>query len=288
MFAGFNLNAENEKDLKTFNEYYKNNVSSKKNALNGLRAFGKMNYNLSSELEKYVIDGDALNGNALTDDWFPSVKADIFISHSHKDIELAKKLSDFFLAEFNLSCFIDSEVWKYAPDLLTKINDVYSEKQVTKDFGVLYNHEKSNLASQHVNLMLAAALHKMIDKTEMVILLDTPNSLTNVDNIYKSADTFSPWIYSEAICTQIVRHKELYMYRGGKECGYVRESLLHYDSDLKIKYSFTTSHMIPLTFDDLLRWAELWKKRNYRDSHKSFAEALDYLYISKKIIGNKN
>ena len=132
--------------------------------------------------------------------------------------------------------------------------------------------------------MLATALHKMIDKTEMVILLDTPNSLCNVDDIYHKAQTYSPWIYSEAICTQIVRHKELYMYRGGKEAGNICEAMMHYDSGLMVKYDFSTEHLMSLTFDDLLNWAKLWKEKRYEHSHGGFTEPLDYLYIYKKII----
>ena len=188
----------------------------------------------------------------------------------------------FFYFEFGLNCFIDSEVWKYAPDLLKIINDKYSEKEEVKELGILYNHEKSNLASQHVNIMLATALHKMIDKTEVVILLDTPNSLCNVDDIFRKAETYSPWIYSEVVCTQIVRHKELYIYRGEKATGHIYESMMHYDSDLMVKYNFSTDHLMPLTLADLLNWAKLREEKKYEHSRGRYTEPLDYLYIQKK------
>jgi len=42
---------------------------------------------LEENLEAFIIDG-VIDCTSLQDEWFPQVKADIFISHSHKDLRL--------------------------------------------------------------------------------------------------------------------------------------------------------------------------------------------------------
>ena len=57
--------------------------------------------------------------------WFPQIKADIFISHSHKDKGLALALAGWLEETFGLTAFIDSCVWGYANKLLKMIDDEY-------------------------------------------------------------------------------------------------------------------------------------------------------------------
>lgn len=47
---------------------------------------------VSEDIKKYIIDGIAV-GTQIEKDWFPQMEADIFISHSHIDEELAKGLA---------------------------------------------------------------------------------------------------------------------------------------------------------------------------------------------------
>ena len=44
--------------------------------------------------------------------WFPISEYDVFISHSHKDIEIVKNLYS-FLRELGLRPFVDSIAWGY-------------------------------------------------------------------------------------------------------------------------------------------------------------------------------
>ena len=53
----------------------------------------------------------------------------------------------------------------------------------------------------HVHMMLSTALANMIDKTECIMFLNTPNSVSTRDTKLK---TYSPWIYNEIEITRII------------------------------------------------------------------------------------
>ena len=64
------------------------------------------------DLQKYIMcvgeDREILNGNKIQSDWFPQISADIFISHSHDDKDLANAFAGWLYDEFKLTSFIDS------------------------------------------------------------------------------------------------------------------------------------------------------------------------------------
>ncbi len=43
------------------------------------------------------------------DNWFPSIKSDIFLSHSHKDEDTALKIAGYLKNNHKLEVFVDSE-----------------------------------------------------------------------------------------------------------------------------------------------------------------------------------
>lgn len=203
----------------------------------------------SDSLNKYIL-GTELDGTGIQNDWFSEVKANIFISHSHRDADLANALAGWLYEKFGLTCFIDSNVWGYSANLLAELNNQYSDKRKNENGGVTYTHEKCNLVSQHVNMMLNIALQKMIDKTEVTILLNTDNAI-QVDFNTGGNQTYSPWIYSELVCTQIVRKKPLSEYRPNT---LLEHSLKRENAEMTIKYDVPTAHLIPLSTDDLKEW----------------------------------
>lgn len=209
MFAGFNL--------KLGMDDFKQMIGNNQTMFNMYKELGEKHLKgkkakYEEDIENYILKGTVADGTKLEDDWFPKINADIFISHSHRDKELVFALAGWLHKEFGVDCFIDSCVWGYIDKLLEKINDKFSDKKPKPDGGALYNHEKCNTASKHVNIMLCMALQKMIDKVEAVFVVNTPNSISGYEEVYKDS-TFSPWIYSEIVCTQIVRNKDLLEYR---------------------------------------------------------------------------
>jgi len=194
MYKGFQLELIKEDFYsdKVFNTFYgigKTYTSVQKN-------------NIKKTIDSYLFSNGTLNGSNMQENWFPQIKADIFISHSHKDEELALTLAGWLKETFGLTAFIDSCVWGYSNDLLKLIDDVYC-RNINRNS---YDYDKRNYSTSHVHMMLSVALTQMIDNTECLFFLNTPNSITP-DTIINQTE--SPWIYSEIAMSRLIRKKEL-------------------------------------------------------------------------------
>lgn len=240
----------------------------------GKKHLGDAPGKVHQELEDMVLKGtDILDGVAIQDDWFPEINADIFISHSHGDCDLANGIAGWMNEEFGLRCFIDSNVWGYTNDLLRILNDKYSDKRKSDDGGIVYTHEKCNRAANHVNTMLTIALQKMIDRCECVLFLNTNQSILPYEKTLRDA-TDSPWIYSEIVCTQLIRHKKLEEYR--KEIFHGDQRVLFEASEsFRPAYSVSLDHLKLLNMGDLMEWEQRYQKAT------SKYYPLDYLYKLK-------
>mgnify|MGYP003308935145 CR=1 FL=1 len=225
-------------------------------------------------LKKYI-NQNVIDGTKIQNEWFPQINADIFISHSHKDEELACALAGWINKTFQLNCFIDANVWGYSTELLDEMNGKLSDRRKKENGGYIYDYESCNQVSQHVNTMLSIALQKMIDKVETVIFLNTDNSV-RVYNDNQMEKTYSPWIYSEIVCTQIVRKKPLLTYRDysniKKEYSAVYESVQFFMHSA-ISYTVSLKHLKKLTERDLECW-----DREYYGNKRKYEYALDALY----------
>lgn len=265
MFIGFNLQIDENASI--FNGLdYKKWQEIGENHLNNQKA------KFLKKLEYYITKNE-IDGTKIQDEWFPEIEADIFISHSGKDNELANALAGWIYNTFKLKCFIDSNVWGYSKILLELMNSSLSNKKKYQN-GYLYDYESCNKVSQHVNTMLSIALQKMIDKAEAVILLNTGNvvKVCDYDHMEK---TYSPWIYSEIICTQIIRKKPLLAYRKydlRHKAFSVNESVKLLNN-FDISYSVSLKHLKLLSVDDLIYW-----KREYNLNKYKYDYELDALY----------
>lgn len=257
MVTGYNLHLN--KDTTKFHDY----VQIGETHLNEQKA------KVSEDIKKYIIDGIA-DGTQMEKDWFPQMEADIFISHSHTDEELAKGLAGWLYSCFGLTCFIDSCVWGYADELLELINDEYSDKKDKPSGGCVYDHKKCNTASKHVNTMLTIALHKMIDKAEITILLNTNSSIKRYKDVYQQS-TYSPWIYSEIVCTEIVRKKPISEYRWEPVLEHNFEKSQARNDGFTAAYAVSLDHLESLDLLKLFEWKNLYDNHNVR-------YPLDYLY----------
>lgn len=265
MFSGFNLKLSKD-FFKSNNEYYRY-IRITENTLKGnINAYKK-------SLKDYVIidniDGECLNGTTIQNNWFPLIEADVFISHSHDDEKLANAFAGWLYDEFKLKSFIDSNIWGYVDELLRLINDNYSDKEITQ-YGCLYDHKSCNKASQHTNIMLLMALQNMIDKVESVFLLNTDQSI-NVFEDRKMNSTYSPWIYSEIVCTQLIRKKPLISYRGKQNIFAESFAKRELPNNLQIQYDVSLEHLKSLDEYKLNLWNKNYKNGNYN-------KALDALY----------
>lgn len=146
MYRGFNLQFALDYDSKYY-QIGKELLSDQKNQV-------------QTNLNKFLLPNKSLNGTDIQENWFPEIDAHIFLSHSHTDTTTALILAGWLKEQFQLNTFVDSTVWGYANDLLKIIDNAYCLNPV----GNTYSYEKRNYSTSHVQLMLASALNKMIDK----------------------------------------------------------------------------------------------------------------------------
>ena len=146
--------------------------------------------------DQIKIDADQIQQNI-----FPNYnKYDVFISHSHQDLELVQKFAFYLRNILGLKVFIDSEVWGYVDDLLMSVNNQYA-----KIGEKLYDYKKCNLNASVIYLMLSNAIHDVINETECLFFINTPNSINSEENIEETTE--SPWIYDELKTTSIIKPK---------------------------------------------------------------------------------
>jgi hypothetical protein len=255
MYRGFNLKVK-----------YKDNNKLREIGLNLNNEFQE---EIKRKIDGFVLNEGLLSATSIMEDWFPQIKADIFLSHSHKDENTALILAGFLYKKLNIKTFIDSTIWGYSNDLLDKINKKYCYNSEKKT----YDYRKSNNASTHVNLMLSNALSKMIDNCECVFFLNTPNSISSKDTIDK---TYSPWIFSEISTTQIIKKKtpkrlklQTVMFSDSVKLNENKRS------ELLVEYDIELSHLTDLDSDDINKWVSL--------NNRIPMNPLDTLYIQHPI-----
>lgn len=260
MYRGFNINF-NFKINHLFNEL----LDPLYNRI-GKEIYNNSRAHIEKGLDAYLLNNSVLDGSSIQADWFPNIKADVFISHSHGDEAFALTIAGWLKRKFNLTAFIDSCVWGYSDDLLNKLNDKYS-----KNTDGNFNYEKSKFAASHVHIMLSTALNKMIDSTECLFFLNTSNSIYKLGN--DNLKTLSPWIYYETTISKTIREripnriKTIYFSNERLD-----ESVLAKAQDsLKIAYNQDLKHMQMLSVNNLKIW-QLYKSQNPNEN------SLDLLY----------
>lgn len=228
----------------------------------GKELFLKDEEQVKDILKNYVLNDEIINGSLMQSNWFPQIKSDLFISHSHKDQKRAIALAGWLYHTFGIKSFIDSCIWGYSNDLLRLIDNKYCFQKNSST----YNYQKRNYSTSHVHMMLSVALNMMIDNTECIFFLNTPNSITTSSVISK---TESPWIYSEIAMTKMIRkqlpeRKRIKAVERLEKGGVLNESLqFQYDADLL--------HLIEIDVDTFNKWQSRFVK-------SAATKALDKLY----------
>lgn len=198
MYSKFNYKPSTNFYNKVLNNYL----------ISGNQLYDKNEKKSKNSLRKFVFDNGSIDGTALKEHWFNVEKTDIFLSHSHDDIEEVKAFAGWLYDNFGLTSFIDSCVWGYCDELLKEIDNIYCKNEGERT----YSYELRNYSTSHVHAMLSSAISEMIDKAECVIFFNTPNSIVLNDEIDKAKEkgynnkyTNSPWIYHELSMTQMIR-----------------------------------------------------------------------------------
>ncbi|CAL2083459.1 conserved hypothetical protein [Tenacibaculum dicentrarchi] len=238
MYRGFNLN------------FTLNDNESEEYEKQGKEIFNNFRKEIKNKIDSYSLNNGNLSANLIINDWFPNVKADIFLSHSHKDEKTAFIIAGWIYKKLGLTTFIDSAVWGYADNLIDALNYDYCYNEEKKT----YDYRTSNNTCSHVNLMLLNSLNKMIDNCECIFFLNTPNSISS-ENFIKQSRTFSPWIYSEICTTQIIKKKTPKRLKSEYKM-FSTEAQLNESkrSELLIEYDIDLSHLMDIDFESFRRW----------------------------------
>lgn len=213
------------------------------------------------------LDG-SIDGSRLAADWFPELDCDVFISHAHKDSDLAIGLAGFLKYEFQLESFVDSGIWGCADDLLKMIDDEYCYQ---KERGT-YSYSKRNRTTSHVHMMLSSALAKMINKCECIIFLNTPEAIS-ADSYINESITESPWIYTELSMVSLIAKRSKDEHRSTS----LEKSVARADESIRIHYGVDLGHLTSIGVKELDSWHQT---KNLLPS----ANSLDILYSIVKDI----
>lgn len=243
LYKKFNLELKGD-PINYFSNISENDVESYKNKVE------KISKELLTDFEESLVvtENGTIDGTKTIETWFPNYKADIFLSHSHKDIDLAIKLACWLENNFGVRVFIDSLLWKNIDDLQKEIDKKYTFSEITKT----YDYDLRNITTSHVHAMLSTALNDMIDSSECVMFLNTPSSI-ELSTLKNS--TFSPWIYSEIKAANLLRINIPSRFIQKR---YVSRDLQHSREILNeapaIKYDTDLSKFHKITYQSLISW----------------------------------
>ena len=174
---------------------------------------------------------------------------------------MAINTAGYLSEKFGLTAFIDSCVWGNSADLLRQIDDKYCLFSDKKS----YDYSRRNESTSHVHMMLATALAKMIDRTECVFFLNTPNSITAEEAVER---TFSPWIFNELAMISLIRRRTPEAHRPTKkEASFAAKERM--DESLLIQYEADFSALDQISHITLNKWDRIYE---------GWGEALDFLY----------
>lgn len=221
---------------------------------------------ISEALEKYTNANGSLDAASLSKRWFPMVQSDVFISHSHDNEAEALGMAGWLKTEFGLNAFVDSTVWKSADGLLREIDNTHC----LQDDGY-YSYKKRNRSTSHVHMMLAMAIAEMIDNSECLFFLNTPDSISPQKTIGGDHQTSSPWIYAEIAISRIVRERPLPKSRRDRLQKSMESRVVVAMDSVDIVHPLNVRHLVEIGEPQLLAW-------QYKNEVEDSENPLDLLY----------
>ena len=184
--------------------------------------------------ERGIIDGERLQNFV-----FPTNNYDVFISHSHNDLEIAKRFATWLKEKYGYNVFLDSFVWNSADGLLREIDNLYCKQR-----NGLYNYHRRNYSTAHIHTMLSMSIMEIIKRSKVGILIDSHHSI-NLERLRNSnqGKTLSPWIFQEIMFMRQFANQK------SSTRMFSSESL---NEGLQIAHTVDLSDFTPLTAMDLI------------------------------------
>ena len=232
---------------------------------------------IASKLNSFIdADGDIIAERVISE-WFPQESFDVFISHSHKDADLALSLAGYIKDKLGLSSFIDYQAWYYCDDLLREIDDRYCYQPKSKT----YSYSKRNSTTAHIHNMLCIAIAEVMNRSECLFFVNTENSTTrsHISTSYSGdSSTYSPWLYYEISMLNLINIK------APDRNVAIAKSMARQDSvvveafdSAPIKYRINVDDLPKLDDAAIIRWYSE-KRRRERAGIEAEVHSLDILY----------
>lgn len=245
MYIGLNLKYENLLTAPQEKFYYDK----------GKELFKQYSNSVEEKLEDLILKNGNIDGTRMQENWLPSVEADIFLSHSHKNEKQAIALSGYLYDKMGIKTFVDSCIWGYSADLLKELDKTFCKR----DDGY-FDYNKRNFTTSNVHMMLSTALTKMMDKAECLLFFNTPESISFEEGVKSS--TLSPWIYSEIEISKLIRKKVLKEYRE------LEKSIRMFSEGGKMatesfQYTVELTHLTQITQNHIKRWIDGYDNDKY-------------------------
>ena len=246
-------------ELKITDYFYNNEINPY--LQNGNEIYEDHGSKTKRNLKEFILENKRIDGTAVKEHWFNPIQADIFISHSHNDLNKVKAFAGWLHNKFGLTAFIDSCVWGYCDELLKEIDERYCKNS----YNDTYDYKSRNYSTSHVHMMLSIALAQMMDSTESVVFYNTPNSVCWEEELHgiksNKKKTLSPWIYYELANTKLIGEK-----MPKREIKHFdnRKAIFEARKNLEVEHDITeyVNDMIELNDKVLEKWDICYQKRN--------------------------
>lgn len=233
--------------------------------------------NLRNRINKTCLEkGKAqVDAESIWDDWFTSIKADVFISHSSKDGKFAVQFANWLYKNFNLHSFVDSQFWLRIDNLQREFDKKTKfKKKMYNSLGkpyeeVYYDYNKRNESTAHVHALVSYALTKMIDKTPVFIFIKSNSSISFEESIEKLT---SPWIFHELAIVDLINNQKLKRF--------TEKSMEKHFSNIDVSYPMLGNCLKQLTSKNLTEWYKQTSKQDPFTILDSLIEAKDDEYYT--------
>ena len=209
---------------------------------------------------------------------FPQLTKHVFISHSHKDEDVALLIAGLLKERLGIDSFVDSAAWGCYRELAECLYAV--AKRGYPRIALQHDAQLRMSATEHAHCMLSKSLIQMMDRCECLIFLDTPASvgLRNIDTA--ECSTFSPWIYTEIEASRVLRRYRYprSMLKAANES--LRSFARREAAQVQVVYPLNFEHLEKLVPQMFVQWvadAEKEKRCRADDKYKPY-QLLDELY----------